>query len=149
MSQKKCSHTIFNKQCQACVSLKEKWYAKADKSGFEDIEKDEDYLKIYSSDTFRERHAGAQAGGWQAKAEYYYLAQQFLNEYKFDSEIIKTIWAYHCEGISAESISQTLKKLRYKRWSKVNLIKDTLKALKHKMFDMYLSPQKEYHEQRD
>jgi hypothetical protein len=144
---KKCSHTIFAKNCTYCTALQRKWYDKAQKGGtFEDIEKNEDYLKTYSSDVFRPQYIHRQAGGWQAKAEYYNLAQRFLNEYKFAEEIIKVIWSYHCEGISAESISGILKKLRYKRWSRINLIKDTIKQHKHKMFDMYLAPRKDYHE---
>lgn len=144
---KKCSHTIFNKNCQYCVPLRDKWYEKANKEGvYEDIEKNEDYLKIYSSDTFRPRHAAMQAGGWQAKAEYYNLAQRFLNEYKFEREVIKAIWAYHCEGISATDIAIQLKSMRFKALGKPNAIKILLKQLKNKMFDLYLSPKKEYHE---
>lgn len=141
----KCNHTIFDKQCASCKALKDAWYSKINKD-FDDIEKDEDHLKIWSADKFRMRHAGMQNGGWQSKAEYYALATQFLNEYRFERELVKTIWLYHSEGLSAREIAETLKKAKFKKAASQSVIKATIKSLKGKMFDMYLAPKKEYHE---
>ena len=66
-------------------TLRDKWYKKLEKvkdddypEGFTDIERDEDTLKVYSSDYFnssrRTRSAVHQNGGWQAKATYYSMA---------------------------------------------------------------------------
>ena len=146
---KKCKHTIFDKQCDYCAFLKAKWYGKLGNfngNDLGDIEKDEDYLKSYSSDTFRPKYINTQAGGWQAKAEYYSLASKFLNEYKFEREIDKVIWEYHAEGLSIPDIVKTFTKLRFKKWANRNDITAVLKGLKVKMFDMYLAPVKEYRE---
>lgn len=147
MAKKKCKHSIFNKNCESCNQLKGNWYAKLGQFNGEigDIEKDEDHLKIWSADKFRQRHAGLQNGGWQAKAEYYQLARQFLSEYKFDKERNKVIWEYHAEGLTLPEIVDTLKKAKVKQSSRAT-VKSVIKMYKAKMFDLYLSPKKEYHE---
>jgi hypothetical protein len=48
---------------------------------------------------------------WAAKQEYYYLANQFLNSYAFESVRERNIWEYHSNGMSIRSIVETLNKL--------------------------------------
>lgn len=43
------------------------------------------------------------------KNEYFYAAFQFLHSHKFESEVHKVIWEYHCEGISVAKIAELLK----------------------------------------
>lgn len=145
---RKCKHTILSKSCEYCVALKGKWYEKLKKVEFEDIERDEDTIKAYSSDTFRRRNVDNQAGGWQVKAEYYYMATQFLNEYKFNTKMEQIIWEYHAEGIGAEDIAKTLKSMDFKKYTNKIAVTNIIKRLKNKMFDMYMAPKKEYHEPR-
>lgn len=124
--------------------LQDKWYKKLKKDGFEDIEDvEKDQLKNWSQNMFSK--SMTQAGGWQAKAEYYSLASRFLSEYKFSRSIDKVIWEYHAEGISNRDIATTLKKARVKKIGR-GTVGNILKALKNKMYEMYLAPKKEYHE---
>lgn len=94
--------------------LKAKWYGKLKKDGFEDIELDEDTLSTYSTEFVRKR-AKNQNGGFQIKADYYYMANHFLNQYPFKTPLERIIWEYHANGISARNIAQLLTKARRKR----------------------------------
>lgn len=91
-------------------TLKTVWYAKLKKSGFEDVEKDEYRLKQYAA-KFNAQDPGIQYG-WNFKQEYYSMAREFLNHYKFQTTIDKVIWEYHTEGISCRNISKLLKKVK-------------------------------------
>lgn len=133
---KKCKHTIFDNACPSCQALKDKWYGKLDKDEFNDIESDEDNLKVWSSFLFGKNRAGSQFGGWQFKAEYYYMASQFLEQYKFDNNRDKIIWDYHSNGISIAEIAKTLKKVKIK--TTINIVQKTIIRLKLKMYDMYM-----------
>lgn len=94
--------------------LKAEWYAKLKKSGFEDIEGDEDNLKIWSSTYFAHKLRTTHSGSWQAKASYYSMAERFLQEYKFESNLDYAVWEYHANGISVRDITATLKKANVK-----------------------------------
>lgn len=150
MAKKNCKHSIFDSKCESCNQLKNKWYAKlGDFNGPEsgDIEKDEDHLKIWSADKFRFRHAGIQGGGWQAKFEYYQMAERFLNEYKFKESIQEIVWEYHVKGLSEVDIADTFRKLSKRhKYANKNKVAWIIKSHKAKMFDMYLLPKKEYYE---
>lgn len=123
--------------------LKTKWYGKLKKSGFEDIESDEDNLKVWSSIFYLRRSNIS----WEAKASYYQMASNFLEEYKFTSNIEKIIWEYHSNGIGVRDISKLLKKAKIKSVktarTSVWLI---IKKLRSSMYQMYLAPKEEYHE---
>ena len=88
--------------------LKEVWYKKLERSGFVDIEKDEYNLKQYS---FR-FNQDAVVRSWHSKTEYYSMAGQFLNHYKFASNLEKTIWEYHVNGIGVRDIAKLLTKAK-------------------------------------
>lgn len=126
---------------------KTKWYKKLEKSGFVDIELNEKRLKTWSSNQFEFPRLMTSDGGWKIKAEYYYMAAQFLNDYKFDTEIEKTIWTYHSEGLSVREISSILTKIKVKSIpTQRTSIWKVIKRLKKSMYSMYLAPKTEYHE---
>lgn len=111
------------------------WYAKAKKAGFEDIERNEEELKVNSS-TFFIHHKYTREL-WESKAEYYRLAEHFLNEYKFESELDRVIWAYHANALSVRNVSATLKKAKIKNVSK-SKIHNIVKRLATIMKGRYL-----------
>ena len=107
--------TEFNK-------LKSEWYKRLAESGFEDIEQDEIYLKRGMSLIDPRRVT------WESQAEYYQMATYFLNEYKFKSNLERTMWEYHMNGISVRDIAQTLGEVlkryipRMNVWRVINLL---------------------------
>lgn len=120
--------------------LKDKWYAKLKKSGFDDIERSAMYLKRDTAYYSQHPHDGQ----WQEKAAYFQMATNFLEEYKFENRIDQIVWEYHSNGMSMREIAIALKS------AKVKMTKDKafaiIKRLKVKMFDMYMVSTKEYHE---
>jgi transposase-like protein len=125
---------------------KAKWYKKLENSGFVDIEQDEDNLKKWSS-VFTAEVGKHSLELWKIKAEYFQMATNFLEEYKFDNNVEKVIWEYHANGLSIREIADLLKKARVKsvgvKKSNVSLI---IKRLKNSMYAMYVAPTEEYHE---
>lgn len=121
--------------------LQDKWYAKLKSKGFADIEDRQGRLKTWSTKLFSYYKSDA----WEAKRKYYQMAENFLNEYKFNTHLEKAIWTYHVEGISCRNISKLLKKLRLATLSKTPVF-DIIKRLRKSMFAMYLTPHEEYHE---
>lgn len=112
--------------------LKEKWYKKLKKSGFNDIEQDEDNLKAWSSKFATQKVKDL----YESKQAYYYMATQFINDYVFSSKIDQIIWEYHAEGISMRDIAKTLNKTRTITTNKdaVNII---IRKLEKIMYFMY------------
>lgn len=110
--------------------LQKTWYAKLKKNGFEDAETDEDHLKVWSTRWARERYV-AEA---ESRAAYYELANKFLQEHKFSSNLQKVIWEYHSKGVSYRDISKTLKKARIKKisytivWKIIKELRATMQA---------------------
>lgn len=130
-------------------TLRDKWYQKLEKvkddvypEGFTDIERDEDTLKVYSSDKFGARRPGHsdtlnQGGGWQVKAAYYSMAERYLNEYPFETRREAVIWEYHANAISVRDIVKLLKKVRIQM--KRTAVWELIKKHKVKMFELYMS----------
>lgn len=81
--------------------LQDEWNSKLKKSGFEDIEQDDDHLSQWHSAYFQNRYT---EGEFLAKRAYYSLAGQFLYEHPFGSVRIESIWSLHAEGQSARQI---------------------------------------------
>lgn len=100
------------KKPQSLSELKEIWYKKLADSGFEDLEADETRMKKYLQTIFNRKAVTEQHGGWQAKAAYYQMADRFLVEHTFDSELEKTIWEYHSNAMTMRLIAETLKKAK-------------------------------------
>lgn len=123
--------------------LKAKWYKKLEKSGFFDIEQDEQHLKSYSSQFQRERSVLS----WEAKEAYYHMCDLMLNEYKFASRLERIIWEYHSNAISFRDIATILNKTRV-----VTITKDTVyrvvKRIEHRMKLKYLAGYVEKHNEQ-
>lgn len=86
------------------------WYAKLRKSGFEDIEQDDDNLKAWSC-----KIVGYQPGVVvNQKETYYYLATQYLNYHQFEVALERSVWMYHADGLYPREIADTLNKLKIK-----------------------------------
>lgn len=132
---------------QTFKQLQDKWYAKLEKSGFVDIENDRG-LKHYSTSLANYRREYSHRNEhWKHTTEYYILAEHFLNEYKFDTKFQRNVWEYHSSGISIRDIVLLFKKVRIK--TDRNELHKIIKALKHKMYSMYLEPKQEYRENGD
>lgn len=114
-------------------TLKDVWYRKLERSGFEDIERDEYKLKRSSKDFC----LPVVNRDWEAKNEYYSMTGRFLNEYKFKNNLEKVIWEYHSNAISMRDIAQTLNKTRVKKFNK-DSVHSILKPLIKQMKKMYL-----------
>lgn len=91
--------------------LRAVWYKKLESEGFEDIEQDEDNLKVWSSQFRRKKSVDT----WQAKAAYYYMAENFLREHTFENNLDRIVWEYHSNAISIRDIVKLLKKVRIVR----------------------------------
>ncbi len=89
--------------------LKDKWYAKLEREGFNDIEQEDGRLKSWSMHFVQARYGNT--AEFEAKQDYYRLAGQLLHEHKFESELEKLIWEKHCEGETVRGIVTMLKKL--------------------------------------
>lgn len=116
-------------------TLQAKWYAKLKKSGFEDIEYANDYLK---SSTSRFVAENPNPESWIATEQYYRLAAHFLHDYKFESKRDAVIWEYHANGISVRDISVLLKKARQKRRISSSEVSKDIGRLRDEMKLMYL-----------
>lgn len=108
--------------------LQAKWYGKLKKKGFEDIEYDEDHLKL-SSERFVVRNSGAYANPTltSAKYEYYSSCRKFLNEYTFKNKKERAVFELHSEGVSIRDIAT---KLRLSRRFVHETIKRLVKGMK-------------------
>lgn len=113
---------------------KSKWYKKLEREGFNDIEQDEDNLKVWSS-VFSKRHSIEQI---QAKQVYYQMATNFLEDYEFGIRREEIIWAYHSEGISYRNISKLLKKVRIKLSH--TAVQNIVHKLQVSMYLLYKTP---------
>lgn len=126
---------------QSFKQLQDTWYAKLKKSGFEDIEQDDDNLKFWSSAFYLRRLSPEQM---KALQDYYQMATNFLEEYKFDSKRDQIIWEYHSKGFNDPEIAKLLKKVKIKLTGMG--VRYIVKKYKMKMYDMYVANQQEYHE---
>lgn len=122
--------------------LTEVWYAKLKTAkseeypnGFKDIEI---YKSFGASDVPRSIKLRA---AWenQIVQDYYCMAQHFLNEYEFDSELEKVMWEYHTNGISIRNIVKLLKKARIRKHNRISVWK-IVKRLENIMKGLYLAP---------
>lgn len=123
--------------------LRQKWYSKLKKDGFDDIEDSSGNIKnLHKSKFLPSKHKGTSYEGIKlrndAKQEYYRFAEQFLHDYPFDTKLEQLIWQYHSEGIGYRHIPAELKKHRFTMGhdsvrKKIDELKKIMldKALKH------------------
>lgn len=126
---------------QSLKALQKEWYKKLKDDGFTDIENDEDHLKFYNSQ-FAAQFVERDSYVWEAKAEYYRMAEHFLHEYEFESELEKVIWEYHANALSYRDIAKVLKKLKLVKKTNRTTVYITVNKLKDKMFAMYMPDRK-------
>lgn len=89
--------------------LAQQWNKKLAKSGLTDVENqhpEEPMLNTWDDHYFRRRFTAESA---LSRQDYYYIATQFLNTYKFESIRERKIWELHAEGLSFREIAQKLK----------------------------------------
>lgn len=90
--------------------LQKVWNAKLKESGFKDIEYGDNQLREPSTRFIRDRALNSIEG--RAKREYYQLAEYFLNEHKFSSNLERVIWEYHTNAISIRNIVKLLREAK-------------------------------------
>lgn len=137
---KQLNNSMSQNQSKSFKALKKKWYAKLEKSGFEDIEQNEDYLKQYTSTKF---YRGRQNGKDfeelmflnESKETYYRLAGHFLNDYEFADAKEKRIWALHSEGESFVDIAEAIRN-RHNKANK-DSVNRVIKRLAEEMLKKY------------
>lgn len=114
--------------------LRDVWYDKLSKDDFEDIESNEEFLKTWHSFKF----ASPESKRYQFEnAEYFRLAELFLQEHQFKSSLEKTIWSYHTNGLTIREIAAILEKAKVKK-SKKDKVNYIIKRLVKIMKDLYL-----------
>jgi hypothetical protein len=111
-------HKILQWKCKACQSLKNEWYEYLQKTGFVDIERITDNLKIHND--FQT------INNFQAKQNYFQWAKEKLNNTEFHSQRDKLIWEYHSDGLSSRKMSPRIGLEQSWLFRKVNQIKDYL-----------------------
>lgn len=121
--------------------LRKTWYKKLKESGFKDIEFNDDTLAGNHSSTFYRNipnHTKLQNPKvvWEAKLEYYTMAEHFLNEHKFENSLEKIIWEYHSNGLSIRSIIKILHKDKVTKTNRDTVWK-TIKRLSTEMKKLY------------
>ena len=97
--------------------LQKHWYDKLKDDGFKDIEHESGLLdRSYTKNKKEPIEI-------EVIQHYYSMAMALLNDYKFDNEVDKTIWAYHAEGLSLKEISNVLIKSGIKKRKRVTVSK--------------------------
>ena len=122
-------------QTKKFLDLKKKWYTKLEKSGFNDIETDENHMKEWDSSFFARYNIHSVA----AKTEYYRLAGQFLHQHEFSSDKEKKIWTLHCEGLSVYQISDKMSRSKSSSKSSIHLV---VQRLANKMLEKHGKPKR-------
>lgn len=114
--------------------LQKVWYKKLKKSGFEDIEKDENTLKHWATRVFKESSNGSYYNEkevyYKSREEYYRMAGRFLWDFTFDNKLEHKIWSLHSEGMSIRDIGALIRKTDKKVYDfKVQMILKKLSTL--------------------
>lgn len=87
--------------------LRDVWYKRLKRSGFNDIEDSEGNLKDFTYKQVK-RHLHV----WESSGHYFELATSFLNEHEFESSRDRIIWEYHANALSTRDIAKLLKRVR-------------------------------------
>lgn len=115
--------------------LRKLWYKKLEKSGFKDAENPDGSLKLSS-----ERYATKKfLGLYQTKADYYYMANHFLNTYDFKSNLERVVWEFHTEGTAVRSIAKMLVKNRLVKKTNRTSVWFVIRDLRKIMYAIYRS----------
>lgn len=113
--------------------LQLEWYKKLKDSGFDDIEASETKLRDWSY-----RFVRRTINTNDDLAEYYRLAEFFVQDYKFETELERVIWEYHANGLNYPEILKIMQALPFsKKWKSFLPIRRVIYKLRKKMFRMY------------
>lgn len=122
--------------------LQKLWYAKLKSQGFHDIEQDNGMLKDWSSKFYTSQFKETNGTRTEdkivinsAKAEYYRLAEHFLNSYKFNNKLEHNIWDLHSQGKSFREIAKKLKNTT----NTLKLNKDNINTIIHSLTKVMMS----------
>ncbi len=113
--------------------LKTLWYKKLKAEGFVDIEHEDGSINSGVPRTMKYKNPQLR----DATQEYYYIANNFLHNYKFACELDKIMWEYHSNGISIRNIVALLHQTKVTKTNRVKVWK-TLKTLEKIMKGFYL-----------
>jgi DNA-binding NarL/FixJ family response regulator len=112
--------------------LQKKWYSLLGEKGFQDAETNNKFLKRWDSLYFHVRHTPQE---FALKKDYFRKAGFFLNEFHFQSNQEKQIWALHAEGLSYREIADQLRnKFKKINKDKVNKIVTQLKNIMKEIY---------------
>lgn len=94
--------------------LKNKWYNKAEKAGFEDAERDVGNTQVLKQNAaYAIHHMSPEMR--ESKLEYYSRLSECVQKEKFDKEIDRHIMRFCSEGLQIKEIVDLLKKLKMSR----------------------------------
>lgn len=113
MKQKKPQKNSNNK---SFLKLRDEWYAKLRKEGFNDIEdvnSPNEFLKRHDDHWFRTRFKTPMQ--FSAKQEYFYRAAHLLHTHTFETQLEKAIWDLHCQGYSYREIASMVTKEKVRK----------------------------------
>lgn len=108
--------------------LQEQWYKKLKKSGFKDIEQNEDRLMVWDSTEFQKNYSEIK---FKARESYYRMAEHFLTNHKFTSEAERYTWQLHSEGKSIREIIKLMRARGFKAY--MDLVWGRIKTLRQIM----------------
>jgi hypothetical protein len=114
--------------------IRDVWYKKLKDEGFEDIEHADGSINSGMPRSFGWNDADLR----QLTQDYYCMANHFLNEYEFESELEKTMWDYHTNGLSIRNITKILNDAKVTETNRIRVWK-TIKKLEDIMKSLYLS----------
>lgn len=125
----------MNNQDPKFLALQKKWYAKLEKSGFEDIE-DGEHLKMSRGQRLAEVVKAGKYSFQSSKQEYYRLAGFFLYDHTFESTKDKIIWEVHSQGMAYREISSFMLKKHNIDMAQTQVL-ETIHRLRKKMLEHY------------
>jgi hypothetical protein len=119
-------------------ALQKAWYKKLRDEGFDDIEQDEENLKVWHSHFFANRLKNRHTqSSWASKEEYFRVAGQFLHDHEFLDPLDKAVWELHANGLPVTKIVDELRSRRPKIKTKKKitplLIRNIVKMLVKEM----------------
>lgn len=123
-----------NKEFKA---LRDEWYQKLKKDGFEDVEQvvgnKDPNLKAWHSFHFQ---MSEHATRYSIIQPYYYHAEHFINEHEFEDEMQKRIWEMHTNGDPVRKIAVQLR-TPTNQLNKDN-INEIIRAIQEKFRERYM-----------
>lgn len=93
---------------KAFKNLQAKWYRKLEESGFEDIEDEDEQIKVSATQFANPRNYSGNTKTWAKehfeKKKYYERASRLLKEDSFLDETERRIWELHSRGVPIRKI---------------------------------------------